>query len=218
MSNSQLIEIWNNAQYDTIDIAPQEKVFFKEFLARAKTCERILEVGSGEGRMLKILESNGVTAQFYSIDITNRVRGSLGNKVIGDARKPPFQDNSFDMVYSLGVVEHFPETGAAIREHARVVRRGGYVLITTPHIGHYTVFRISLFYIKRQYRMGSFEIIKGRNLTLSCIKQYVDQADLCIMRIAACGRILPSVLGYRVDFLCPRSKLGNYLYCLARKR
>ncbi len=47
----------------------------------------------------------------------------------------PFADGSFDVVVSLGVIEHFPPEGASalLREHARVCRPNGRVIVSVPN-------------------------------------------------------------------------------------
>lgn len=41
----------------------------------------------------------------------------------------PFEDESFDLVFSLGVLHHIPDTGRAIRQCIRKVKPGGYFLV-----------------------------------------------------------------------------------------
>lgn len=55
--------------------------------------------------------------------------------ISGDGFALPFEDESFDFVYSLGLIEHFPETESArlVNEHVRVCRPGGSVLISVPN-------------------------------------------------------------------------------------
>jgi ubiquinone/menaquinone biosynthesis C-methylase UbiE len=53
---------------------------------------------------------------------------------VQDARQLEFDDNSFDALFSVSVVEHIPGEGdsQAIDEFIRVVKPGGLIVITTP--------------------------------------------------------------------------------------
>ena len=44
----------------------------------------------------------------------------------------PFPDNTFDLVFSQGLLEHFTDPAAALRDQVRVVRPGGYVCVDVP--------------------------------------------------------------------------------------
>ena len=50
-----------------------------------------------------------------------------------DVRAIPFQDASFDAIYSMGTIEHFDETEQAVREMARVLKPGGTAIIGVPN-------------------------------------------------------------------------------------
>jgi SAM-dependent methyltransferase len=58
--------------------------------------------------------------------------GSL-HGCVGDVRTIPFRDATFDAIYSMGTIEHFAETEAAVVEMARVLKRGGRAIIGVPN-------------------------------------------------------------------------------------
>jgi ubiquinone/menaquinone biosynthesis C-methylase UbiE len=53
------------------------------------------------------------------------LHGLRSRLLVTDAERLPFRDASFDLVCSWGVVYHSPDTAAAVREIARVLRPGG---------------------------------------------------------------------------------------------
>ena len=55
----------------------------------------------------------------------SRAHGLRSRLLVTDAEHLPFRDASFDLVYSWGVIHHSPDTPAAVREIARVLRPGG---------------------------------------------------------------------------------------------
>jgi ubiquinone/menaquinone biosynthesis C-methylase UbiE len=52
--------------------------------------------------------------------------------VVADARALPFADASADAFFAAGLVNHLPDTGAGLRELARVTRPGGLLVLFHP--------------------------------------------------------------------------------------
>jgi ubiquinone/menaquinone biosynthesis C-methylase UbiE len=52
--------------------------------------------------------------------------------IIGSAQAIPLPDNSFDTVASTEVLEHVPDPLKAMREMCRVLKPGGYLILTAP--------------------------------------------------------------------------------------
>lgn len=52
---------------------------------------------------------------------------------VGDVRDIPFADGSFDVVYSMGTIEHFAETERAVAEIARVMKPGALAIVGVPN-------------------------------------------------------------------------------------
>jgi ubiquinone/menaquinone biosynthesis C-methylase UbiE len=68
--------------------------------------------------------------------------------VAGSVAALPFADDSFDLVYSNGVIHHLPETGRAIQEFHRVLRPGGKAIVMVYHRGSFN-FYVSVMTIRR---------------------------------------------------------------------
>jgi SAM-dependent methyltransferase len=102
-----------------------------------------LEIGVGTAETLKRLQRM-TGARCVGIDKTDRAcdlaRANATNCQIlsGDGLDLPFDDASFDVVYSLGVLEHFEleDQMRLLREHARVARNEVLLHLPalTPHM------------------------------------------------------------------------------------
>jgi SAM-dependent methyltransferase len=104
---------------------------------------RLLEIGCGMGTDLLQFARGG--AEVTGIDLTARsieisrqhfaVYGARGDFAITDGESLPFADESFDVVYSNGVLHHTPDTAGAVREVYRVLRPGGEARVMLYHRG-----------------------------------------------------------------------------------
>jgi SAM-dependent methyltransferase len=66
-------------------------------------------------------------------DAFNASPGATLSSAVGDVRDLPFGDDSFDLVYSMGTIEHFDETERAVAEIARVLKPGGRAIVGVPN-------------------------------------------------------------------------------------
>jgi SAM-dependent methyltransferase len=102
---------------------------------------RLLEIGCGMGTdLLQFARGGarctGVDLTPRSIQITRRrfdLYGEAGDFVLADGEHLPFDDESFDVVYSNGVLHHTPDTERAVREVHRVLRPGGVAKVMLYH-------------------------------------------------------------------------------------
>ncbi|HKA39378.1 MAG TPA: methyltransferase domain-containing protein [Burkholderiales bacterium] len=97
---------------------------------------RFLEIGCGEGFLLSALAQDGK----FAIDLSTRAIGAARTRAraqfsVALAEQLPFPDGHFDLVASVGVMEHFLDIREATREIARVLSPGGhYVALTHVHL------------------------------------------------------------------------------------
>src|SRR6476469_9748807 len=104
----------------------------------------------------------GIDLTPRSIEITRhrfKLYGADGDFMLADGEHLPFASESFDVVYSNGVLHHTPDTAGAIREVHRVLRPGGTAKVMLYH-------RNSLNYwfeiILRRGLLGG-EFLRGRS-------------------------------------------------------
>jgi ubiquinone/menaquinone biosynthesis C-methylase UbiE len=101
----------------------------------------VLEVGCGLGTDGVNFARHG--ARYTGVDLTEAsielvrerfaLEGLPAELRTADAENLPFPDDSFDLVYSHGVLHHTPDTQRAIDEAHRVLRPGGLAMIMLYH-------------------------------------------------------------------------------------
>jgi len=109
-------------------------------LATMKETSRILDVGCGGGQLaIEIararpdLEVTGVdlsSSQLRRAKFRSAAAGARVDFIQASALDLPLPDASFDLVYSVDCLKHWPEKGRGLRECARLLRPGGMLFIT----------------------------------------------------------------------------------------
>jgi SAM-dependent methyltransferase len=102
----------------------------------------VLEVGAGTGRDSDLMAERG--GRVYALDyseealrLMQRSNAAGATIVCGDAKALPFPDESFDVVFHQGLLEHFRDPETLLAENARVLKRGGILLVDVPQRYHY---------------------------------------------------------------------------------
>ncbi len=173
---------------------------------------KILDVGCGTGALLSELKRFGaVDGLDKSADAVAycTVRG-LTSVAVGAAERLPYQDEIFDVVVALDVLEHLPDDSMGSRELARVLKKGGIVIITVPAF---------------QFLWGVTDVISHhyRRYRLKEIVRVVRDAGLAITRATYFNTLLfPAIaivrLGARLLFRKDASEnemggaIGNALF------
>ncbi len=154
-------EHWDNYW----DSAPAEEIYESvgdlaaELASRRDLAgARILEVGAGSGRdSLNLAELGArVTVLDYSpsalrVVATHDKAGKLSLSR-GDALALPFPDDSFDIVFHQGLLEHFRDPRHLLAENARVLKPGGLLLVDVPQRWHvYTLIKRILILLNRWF-------------------------------------------------------------------
>jgi ubiquinone/menaquinone biosynthesis C-methylase UbiE len=98
-----------------------------------------LDVGCGEGHMLRALKSVPNAGRVVGVDL-DRERLMKARQVVPhsplmlcDIRSLPFVDDTFDYAVAAEILEHIPDAEQAMREVLRVLKSGAPVVISVPH-------------------------------------------------------------------------------------
>ena len=117
---------------------------------------KVLEIGCGMGTDGAQFAKAG--ADYTGVDLTEaaielaRKRFALshlnGEFRVSDAENLDFDDESFDLVYSHGVLHHTPDIAAAVSEIHRVLKPRGQAIVMLYHRGSYN-YRIGIRVLRR---------------------------------------------------------------------
>ena len=133
---------WQDADFTNHLKLTQFQTSFKYVVDNFKPPLNVLEAGCGLGRWVVPLSEKGfnvtgIELEQEAVDVINKNVISSNVKVIqGDIFKMPFNDDMYDLVISLGVLEHFELKELqtkAFKEHVRVLKDNGYMFITVPY-------------------------------------------------------------------------------------
>lgn len=121
------------SRYEVTDTWMKEKIPFR--MGKGK---KVLEIGFGMGTDLLTWRLEG--AEVYGIDITEKhftlaqanfkTHNQPVHLQLADAANIPFPSDSFDIVYSNGVLHHTPDTVRCISEAFRILKPGGMLIFS----------------------------------------------------------------------------------------
>ena len=131
--------------------------------------KRVLEIGTGVGT--DALQFQRAGADHVGIDLTFagpklgkeqfQLSGFPGKFTVGNAEVLPFDDESFDHIYSFGVIHHSPSTESIVREMRRVLKPGGtftVMIYNRTSINYY----IEIMFLRKLFRWILFPSVMPR--------------------------------------------------------
>jgi ubiquinone/menaquinone biosynthesis C-methylase UbiE len=107
----------------------------------ASLLRRALQPGAsvldaGCGRTTRLGAYRGSIARLIGVDLdaaAGAENEALDDFVVADCARLPFEDSTFDLVYSNFVIEHLVSPDAAFDEWSRVLRPGGSLVVLTSN-------------------------------------------------------------------------------------
>ncbi len=96
----------------------------------------ILDLGCGDGRSVAVWQ---IVGHACGLDLSEKAMEAAQKMFpklrfyAGNALESPFEDQAFDVVISQEVIEHIEVQSRYVDECYRVLRKGGYLILTTPN-------------------------------------------------------------------------------------
>lgn len=109
---------------------------FQEIKSRSNS-KKLLDIGCADGFFDKTLLQQGYDV--HGMDISESLLKSaeeIGVKTKkGDlAQTLPFENNFFDFIFAGEILEHVVDTEHALEEISRILKKGGFFVLTTPNL------------------------------------------------------------------------------------
>src|SRR6266536_5605675 len=102
--------------------------------------DRLLDIGCGFGGLARVVSEHLGVAEVHGIDTDEtaleeaRGKGVVTECLEVGAAPLPFPESHFDLVTSFGMLDYLPDFDPILREVRRVLRPGGYSLISLPNL------------------------------------------------------------------------------------
>jgi len=128
---------WGKFTQEALSAAERAHIFAKYFslIDWSKKPKRVLDLGCGSGRWDVLVaplvgELVAADASPEALEVAKRnVRAPNVSFVECSPETLPFPDEHFDLIFSVGVLHHLPDTQAAVRCLARKLVPGGQLLL-----------------------------------------------------------------------------------------
>lgn len=97
---------------------------------------KVIDIGCGTGEMLQVLSKHRFQA--FGLDYSLKMLQAISKEVVkqrlplinGEIEALPFKDECFDGLICAGVIEYLNEDLKALMEIARILKQGGFAIIT----------------------------------------------------------------------------------------
>jgi len=189
--------------------------FFMESLVEIKSIEnlRVLNIGAG-GPVQGIIELSLNTKKGTTIDIDPARKPDI----VMDVTNLEFNDNSFDLVIMMEVLEHVKEPKKALSEIYRVLSHNGKLIMSTPFIlgihdepyDYYRYTKYGLEYLLSDYKIEIQETNDFAHTILVLIGRLM-KSKLRRDKIVSLMIFMPLLLIYPIVFIVSKIVASSHI-------
>ena len=140
--NPNTPEMWDHA-YGEYDGGNINEPRFITMLSYIEDRKRVVDLGCGQGTFCYALSRLWSNCEIWGVDFSSkalewaekRMGGRINFKLAG-VTKTGLESNYFDYVVASEILEHLDEPELLIKEAARLLKKGGKLVLTTPYKDH----------------------------------------------------------------------------------
>ena len=186
-----------------------------------------LELGCGGSSYLPYLAVKYKNLQLFGIDKSEMgcklakigIDGKFtsANIVIGDFFKSPLRPEKFDIVFSLGLLEHFDEPEKIIKKHVDLLKPGGLLICVVPNFFgiQRKIYGLEFWYpddMPLEYKKGKVWGMKC--ISIKDLEGWFEDIGLDDIRAQPIGGIYPFIIfeSYRPEFVPLSFKIFYFIY------
>ncbi|MBN2135079.1 MAG: class I SAM-dependent methyltransferase [Acidobacteria bacterium] len=174
---------------------------------------KILNIGCGTGILSETFKDKG---EIVSLDFSHDAlifcsQRKLKNLISADAQFLPTIDSSFDFVFGFDIVEHLEDDQKGLNEVFRVLKPGGYIVLTVPAYEFLWSSFDDVNWHKRRYTRKSLKkILLSSGFTIKKLSYY----NFFLFPLAAARRFYEKIFRKeQTEYYLPKvGKLTNSLF------
>jgi ubiquinone/menaquinone biosynthesis C-methylase UbiE len=211
------------------EVMPWKKIPFDYYINFEDIkSKKVLEIGVGNGTHAQILASN--CDDYTGIDLTSYGQKSTSermkvfhianaNIIQMNAEELAFEDNTFDFIWSWGVIHHSANTTRIMEQMHRVLKQGGNSTIMVYHRGFFNYYFIGFLF----HGLLKGDIFRTKSLhrtmqdaTDGAIARYYTKSEMKSV-LEKIGFVVDKIeiVGSKIELLpIPSGKVKNFLYKL----
>jgi len=159
---------------------------------------QMLDVGCSIGDFTLEMARKLGTSKVFGLDVKDYSPEGISFKVADLNEELPYEDNEFDVVTASQVIEHLQNTVGFLEEVHRILRPGGYAVISTPNLAAWH--NILCLVLGRQPPVAALDKDHVRLLTIEGLLGLIRQRGLEVQKVVRIGWYpLPKLLA---EILC----------------
>lgn len=179
---------------------------------------KVLDLGCGKGLLLKELES--YKYEVYGVDVSEEYI-QVARKIVPKAKLfihnidkglPMFDNDYFDLVTLLHVIEHVESPYRVLKEVYRVLKPNRYLVLVTPNLNSIVRLALKIFNMEH-YWYGFKDPSHIYLFTPRAIKHLVTRVGFCVKSIETPFRPLQRI----INDIISKSGFGGEIWIYASK-